>query len=113
MLSRHIVLFFREDESTKTKLVDYVMESIAFNFSGGVPTSIVRSKQQWDFSNAWAPLQELLVTGLKHLNEEKTNKIAYDLVEKWTRNVYVSYVQSGNKMFEKYDVEQVCLSKSF
>ena len=87
--------------------MNYVIENIAFVFKGGVPTSIIRSKQQWDFSNAWAPLQELLVTGLEHLNDAKTNKIAFDLVEKWTRNVYVSYVQSGNKMFEKYDVEQV------
>ena len=87
--------------------MNYVIENIAFDFKGGVPTSIIRSKQQWDFSNAWAPLQELLVTGLEHLNDAKTNKIAFNLVEKWTRNVYVSYVQSGNKMFEKYDVEQV------
>ena len=39
--------------------------------------------------------------------DPKAKKLAFGLVDKWLQNVYVSYVQSGRKMFEKYDVEQV------
>ena len=65
------------------------------------------SNQQWDFSNAWAPLQELIVTGLENANTTKAKELAHDLVDNWVMNVYASYVQSGEKMFEKYDVEEV------
>ena len=82
--------------------------SRAFDYPGGVPTSMVNSNQQWDFGNAWAPLQELIVTGLKNTKDPKADRLALELVHKWVKNVYVSYVQSGKKMFEKYDVEQVC-----
>ena len=70
---------------------------------------MVRSGQQWDFSNAWAPLQEIIVTGLENTGDAKALEVAKDLVSKWVQNVYVSYEQSGQKMFEKYDVEQVSL----
>ena len=58
-------------------------------------------------SNAWPPLQEIIVTGLENTGDAKALDIAKKLVEKWLRNVYVSYVQSEKKMFEKYDVEEV------
>ena len=60
-------------------------------------------------SNAWPPLQEIIVTGLENTGEAKALEIAKQLVKKWIKNVYVSYEQSQKKMFEKYDVEQVKL----
>ena len=47
------------------------------------------------------------MTGLENANEEDGKKLALDLVQKWVKNNYVTYVQSKGKMFEKYDVEQV------
>ena len=58
-------------------------------------------------SNAWAPLQELIVTGLENTKDDAAKKLALDLVQKWVKNNYVTFVQSKGKMFEKYDVEQV------
>ena len=40
----------------------------AFNYSGGVPTSLERSSQQWDFPNVWPPLVEMLVTALENVS---------------------------------------------
>ena len=53
-------------------------------------------------------MQELVVTGLENVKSDKSRNLARVLVEKWLKNVYASYIQSGKKMFEKYDVEQVC-----
>ena len=68
---------------------------------------MVRSGEQWDFSNAWPPLQEMIVTGLENTGDAQ--ELAKELATKWIENVYVSYIQSKRKMFEKYDVEQVGL----
>jgi len=41
----------------------YLKESEAIYCLGGVPTSFEDSGQQWDFPNAWPPLQHILVAG--------------------------------------------------
>jgi len=53
------------------KVVDYFKTKTegAFDYVGGVPTSLLRTGQQWDFSNAWPPLQELLIEGLDKTGE--------------------------------------------
>ena len=66
-------------------------------------------KQGNEGVNLFFPFQELIVTGLENTQDPKAKKLAFGLVDKWLQNVYVSYVQSGSKMFEKYDVEQVQL----
>merc|ERR1712029_739425 len=58
---------------------------------------------------AWPPLQEILVTGLDNSGQPKAQELARELADKWMKNVYASYVQSGEKMFEKYDVEEIGL----
>ena len=54
-------------------------------------------------------MQELVVTGLENVKSDKSRELARKIVNKWMKNVYASYIQSGKKMFEKYDVEQVRL----
>ena len=44
--------------------VAYLKRTGAIYCKGGVPTSLVQSGQQWDFPNAWPPLQHVLVEGL-------------------------------------------------
>ena len=39
----------------------------AFNYSGGVPSSLERSAQQWDLPNVWPPLVEMVVTALENV----------------------------------------------
>jgi len=58
-------------------------------------------------TNAWPPLQEILVTGLENTRNIKAIDIAKSLVDKWLKNVYKSYEDSGQKMFEKYDVIRI------
>ena len=59
------------------------------------------------FSNAWAPLQELLVTGLENTGDPEASSMALELARKWVKQNWLSYKQSGGAMFEKYDVTKV------
>ncbi len=47
------------------------------------------------------------MTGLENTGLPDGHALALELVEKWIRNNYVSYQQSGKKMFEKFDVQRV------
>ena len=52
-----LLFFSRKSKNRVEKIINYIETSSAFDYPGGVPTSMVKSGQQWDFSNAWAPLQ--------------------------------------------------------
>ena len=109
----------------------------------GIPTSFQDSGQQWDgrydikqfqmkclhffvfqielqniflyiFSNAWPPLQEIVVTGLDKSGYKPAQDLALNIVKKWVKNGFIAYKdtieETGNAIyFEKYDVEKVCL----
>ena len=47
--------------------VDYLKRTGASKCKGGIPTSFENSGQQWDYPNAWPPLQHILVSGIKLL----------------------------------------------
>ncbi|XP_063587711.1 trehalase-like [Penaeus indicus] len=78
----------------------------------GVPTSLVESGEQWDFPNAWAPLQHLVIMGLynaRSIHHEAEN-LSLSLAEKWIRTNWEGYQQSKpNAMFEKYNVSIIGL----
>lgn len=75
-----------------------------FFLNRGLPTSLENSGQQWDFPNAWAPLQHIAIMGLHsarfiHYAAEDT---AFSLAEKWIRTNWKGYQQtSPHAMFEK------------
>ena len=47
-----------------TKIVEYLNNSGALGFAGGLPTSLKQSGEQWDFPNAWAPTTWITIHGL-------------------------------------------------
>ena len=68
----------------------------------GVPTSLENSGQQWDFPNAWPPLQHVLVESLNQMGTEKAGRLAYSLAQKWIDTNYLSYMEARpHAMFEK------------
>ncbi|QRR03802.1 alpha,alpha-trehalase TreA [Dyadobacter sandarakinus] len=92
-------LFFklaRKDQS------HYIRGYVRLNFlkSGGLLTTKVRSGQQWDSPNGWAPLQWIAYQGLRNYN---FNRIANQLNENWLSLIDKEFKHSG-KMLEKYDV---------
>ncbi|XP_035009665.2 trehalase [Hippoglossus stenolepis] len=85
------------------RAVQYLKGSDALRFPNGVPTSLRDSGQQWDFPNAWPPLQHMLISGLSKLPSDDAQQLAFDLAQRWIRTNWMAYTKH-NAMFEKYDV---------
>lgn len=69
---------------------------------GGLRTTPVRTGQQWDAPNGWAPLQWIAVAGLGRYGQDA---LARDIARRWISTVSRTYAETG-KMLEKYDVEE-------
>jgi alpha,alpha-trehalase len=67
---------------------------------GGIVTTPLRTGQQWDAPNGWAPLQWIAIEGLHHY---KHDTLAESIACRWMVSVQNVYAQSG-KLVEKYDV---------
>ncbi len=68
---------------------------------GGMVTSLVKSGQQWDWPNGWAPLQWITYIGLKNYGHDI---LAQKIKENWLQKVIGIYKKEG-KLTEKYDIE--------
>lgn len=69
---------------------------------GGLRTTPLRTGQQWDAPNGWAPLQWAAIEGLHRYGQER---LAMDIAVRWLGTVNCTYLETG-KMLEKYDVEE-------
>ena len=66
----------------------------------GLVTTPVRTGQQWDAPNGWAPLQWIAIEGL---NRYGHRSLARDIAHRWIRE-NVAYYERTGKLVEKYDV---------
>ncbi|WP_243841252.1 alpha,alpha-trehalase TreF [Novosphingobium sp. PhB55] len=69
---------------------------------GGLRTTNLRTGQQWDAPNGWAPLQWVAIDGLERYGHKD---LAQNIATRWIKTVEVTYHETG-KMLEKYDVEE-------
>ncbi|NEU67161.1 alpha,alpha-trehalase TreF [Spirosoma agri] len=67
---------------------------------GGLTTTLVRTGEQWDAPNGWAPLQWLAIQGLRNYRQQP---LATKIKTNWVNENLRVYKASG-KMVEKYDV---------
>eukprot|EP00092_Neocalanus_flemingeri_P028461 GFUD01030905.1.p1 GENE.GFUD01030905.1~~GFUD01030905.1.p1 ORF type:complete len:578 (+),score=170.64 GFUD01030905.1:384-2117(+) len=95
---------FHEDINMNTTM-DYLRTSPALNQSGGVPSSLLRTNQQWDLPNVWPPLVEMTVTALENTQTTSGRQLAKEVAGKYLRNVYKSFANTG-AIFEKYNCEE-------
>ncbi|VDO23612.1 unnamed protein product [Haemonchus placei] len=86
-------------------IVDYLRKTGVLEFPGGVPTSLIATGQQWDFPNAFAPTEWILIEGLRLCGQEE---IALQIAEKWIRKNFNMWRASGGTMYEKYNVVSAC-----
>jgi len=70
---------------------------------GGLLTTPVRTGQQWDAPNGWAPLQWLAISGLRRCQQ---SALADTVARRWTALNARVFNQTG-KLLEKYDVVNV------
>jgi len=70
---------------------------------GGISTTLVYSKQQWDEPNGWAPLQWVAVTGLERYG---MHELAREIAVCWCALNIQAYEQTG-RLLEKYNIVDV------
>ncbi|XP_044145509.1 trehalase isoform X1 [Bufo gargarizans] len=92
------------DPAVVEKAVSYLETSGALSYQNGLPTSFKESGEQWDFPNAWPPLQHIVIEGLEKTQSKKAQDIAFSLAQKWVTVNYKAY-DKYKAMFEKYNVE--------
>lgn len=93
-----------QGNETREKVVLDALKSLqVLYYPGGFPTSLNESGQQWDFPNAWPPLQHMLITGLAQSQNEEVQIGAFHIAEKWIRTNYESWKVTKH-MFEKFNV---------
>ncbi|XP_034934497.1 trehalase-like [Chelonus insularis] len=84
------------------KAVDYLTAEGINTFMGGTPMSLSQTGEQWDFPNAWPPLQSIMVQGLRNTGAQSALVMAEELATRWLRANYLGFAEYG-MMFEKYN----------
>lgn len=93
-------LFFNiADKKQADKIAKLVQER--FLVENGVSTTLVKTGQQWDRPNCWAPLQYIAVMGLANYGHDSLGK---EIAHRWVKTVTSTYKATG-KIMEKYDGE--------
>ncbi|CDW60447.1 Trehalase domain containing protein [Trichuris trichiura] len=79
------------------------METVgSFPSAKSSPTSSIKSGEQWDGDNAWAPLTHMIVEGFQSTGNQDLEMIAERYAVNWLLLTYQSYMQS-RFMFKKYN----------
>ncbi|XP_048965673.1 trehalase-like [Canis lupus dingo] len=78
-------------------------DSQILTYQYGIPTSLQNTGQQWDFPNAWAPLQDLVIRGLAKSPSPQAQEVAFQLAQNWVRTNFEVYSRDS-AMYEKYDI---------
>lgn len=95
-------LFFRiADQQRAAEVKAFVTKH--FLMPGGVACTVVKSGQQWDRPNGWAPLQYISITGFRNYGYQP---LADSLTKRWVKLNIRTFNQTG-KMLEKYDIEEI------
>ena len=68
---------------------------------GGVSTTLLKTGQQWDRPNGWAPLQYITIKGLNNYHQDSLAKV---IALRWLKVNIDNFNQTG-KLMEKYDTE--------
>lgn len=104
-LSNFSPLWARAYDSTNTTRSHAVVDALERSGllqPGGSATTTLNTEQQWDWPNAWAPLQQMLIEGLDGIGGQRASGLAKTLAREWLYTNYAAF-QSDGFMFEKYD----------
>ena len=72
------------------------------DYPGGIPASVWgNSTQQWDFPNAWAPLQWMLVVAWHDSPSGVLRAAAERAAKTWLNSTYLAWKKYNHSMFEK------------
>ena len=72
----------------------------------GVATTLTRSEHQWDWPNAWAPIQEALIDGLEASGTAEGRELALEIARNWIASNMEAYSRT-HYMYEKYSATEM------
>ena len=87
-----------------SKTTQYINDEGIRTYLGGIPSSLDLTGEQWDFPNAWPPLQIIVIQGLMYTNDTDANNLAYELAQNWVFANHKGYLET-NEMFEKVRIQ--------
>ncbi|XP_063971932.1 trehalase isoform X2 [Diachasmimorpha longicaudata] len=90
----------REDYVAKT--LKYLEKNQIMINLGGIPATLEHSGEQWDYPNAWPPLQYFVIESLDKTGDAWAQRLAYEMSERWVRSNFKAF-NATNTMYEKYD----------
>lgn len=88
-------------EKTIASVMKYLEEN-NIKYDGGIPTSMEYTGEQWDYPNAWPPLQHMVIVGLNNTGDAYAQRLAKELATIWLQSNYHAY-KDTYAMYEKYD----------
>nr|XP_049699955.1 uncharacterized protein LOC110379190 [Helicoverpa armigera] len=86
------------------RILKAITESGGVDFPGGVPTSLIRSGEQWDFPNVWPPEVSIEVAAIENIGTPEAITLAQEVAQTFVRSCHWGF-QKYKQMFEKYDAE--------
>uniref|UniRef100_A0A2A4JN84 Trehalase n=1 Tax=Heliothis virescens TaxID=7102 RepID=A0A2A4JN84_HELVI len=86
------------------RILKAITESGGVDFPGGVPTSLIRSGEQWDFPNVWPPEVSIEVAAIQNIGTQEAINLALEVAQTFVRSCHWGF-QKYEQMFEKYDAE--------
>ncbi|XP_018343589.1 PREDICTED: trehalase isoform X2 [Trachymyrmex septentrionalis] len=94
------------DTTKRTEYVSKVLKYLEKNQimlnQGGIPTTLEHSGEQWDYPNAWPPLQYFFIMSLNNTGDAWAQRLAYEISQRWVRSNYKAFNET-HCMYEKYD----------
>lgn len=103
-LAASFPLFFQIASDQQAEKTAHVIED-QFLKPGGLVSTTIRSGQQWDAPNGWAPLQYITIKGLHNYGY---HDLAHEITKRWLA-LNETVFKSTGKMMEKYNVEDLGL----
>lgn len=82
------------------RVLRYIELTNIDKFPGGIPSTLMQSGEQWDYPNAWAPLQHWISEGLRTLDDQIAIDLAHKWANRWTLSNFIAY-KDTKYMFEK------------
>lgn len=87
-------------EEYVSKVLKYLEKNKIMLNLGGIPSTLEHSGEQWDYPNAWPPLQYFVIMALNNTEDPWAQRLAYEISERWVRSNYKAYNET-HSMFEK------------
>ena len=87
-------------EDYVAKVLKYLEKSQIMMNHGGIPATLEHSGEQWDYPNAWPPLQYFVVMSLDNTGDAWAQRLAYEISERWVRSNFKAF-NVTHSMFEK------------